>query len=224
MSLGLVRWVRSNIRPPGGSAAENLNPARQPKFSSRGPGRIDYLQPVEAAKRLVGGDDFGDAVFDQRRGDAGVIKRVALRRRDTKKLSENLPVALSLRKPDARWRVERRFQGSPILILGSRGVEHAGMRHNSEEFVDTMLGQHPRRRTRGKLAQSRQRFPVLRSFGAMGIDQNVGVNGPHQRPSMRSNSELRSSRRTPGLMCPPRWGFQSKRYLDFSLGAAITIA
>jgi hypothetical protein len=65
-------------------------------------------------------------------------------------------------------------------------VEEARVRDHAQELAQAEDGDRPERLPLGELAQPRVRGRVLGELFAVGVDEDVRVDGDQRRPSMRS--------------------------------------
>src|SRR5436305_12295619 len=73
---------------------------------------------------------------------------------------------------------------------------------HSQEFAHTENREAPCYIPFGEGCQPLERFTMPRRIFTMGADQDVGIDRDQERSSIRSRSELRSSRSTPGCRGP----------------------
>ena len=84
-----------------------------------------------------------------------------------------------------------------------RGLEDPRVGDDAQEFIYARPRNRPRAQTLGQLRKQALRFRMMDGFVSTRVDEEVGVDRNHfLMPSMRSKSESRSSRSTPGISSP----------------------
>jgi len=152
---------------------------------------------------LVRRPELAHTVLAQERRDVSIVGDVARRPSRRNHVAQMSTMARTLAEQRDRGSVEE-----PVDFLEGRrerrrGLEYPRMGDGAQEFVNARPRDRPRAQSLGQLFKEALRLGVMDGFGATCVDEKVRVDRDHfLMPSIRSKSESRSSRSTPGISSP----------------------
>lgn len=112
--------------------------------------------------------------------------------------AEVLGVSRPLPEKHYGWGFQKGTQVLKRYIEIRGRIEDTGVRYHPQELVDARPRQGPGILTFSKTGQQRGCLSVMRGLLPLRIDEDIGIDRDHERPSIRSKRASRSSSRTPG--------------------------
>ena len=190
-ALSAGRGAKSGPRPtfPGNvlirGAASRPFPCARVKGIVLQAHRINDLKELEPAEIRIARANAADAVLPHENRRMGVVKQIAGEMRIfPNDLVGDLRVTLGWpQHPETGGREQRRDE-APSLGRAPGPAHHPRMRRHAQEFRNDRPGRVPRVRAHTLVEKPAPKWLVKRRIGVRDVDQYVGVDGQHYRPSI----------------------------------------
>ena len=144
------------------------------------------LEVAEAIKVAILGQQPSDARFATERDDLRVEDEISESFCFLRRCHEKTDKALAGLEHEQARGSQHALEGLACLVNGERRIEDAAVRYDAEKLSETEHWDRPAFIVLCEVAEPLLRRSMLWQLFPMRVDQDVGVDGDHSRPSMRS--------------------------------------
>jgi len=198
---------RPLLPPVKKGRAIRLNKVRQRGKWVSGLDRVDNFEKREAVEVCIACADLPDSMLTHEDGCVRVVKQIA---REVRQLYDDLPshgrVPLSWDQSTESGRGEESLDEGPRFPCVPRPSHDSRMSCHAQELIQDRPGNIPSVRPPSLTFEPVATGSVERRVAVGGVNQNIGVNDEHYRPSI---AWYRASRSATSTSVPPLWSVGS---------------